>query len=119
MGFGELAGDDGLAIAENGKCILECAQQAVRRFVEDESGLLGGERFERLDALTGPSGKEPGIQKRVSRQAGGDDGRIDSAGSRDGDYADARCDRGLDDALAGVGDSGQAGVGNDRHGLTC
>ena len=89
----------------------------MRRLVEDQRGLLLGQRFQQVGALSRLGRQEAAEVERVGGQAGAGQRGERGRGTRHGLHRDAGIDGGAHQAVAGVGDQRHAGVGDQRdHG---
>ena len=112
--FGEFARHHHGPRAERRFDGLQRFQNAVRRFVENQRGLLFGQRLQRLGALPRLGGQKSAEVEGVGGQAGSRPARSATPKGRARPAPECRIDGGAHQAVAGVGDQRHARVGDQR-----
>ena len=115
--LGQVVGQRCPAVAVHGQGVLQEGCQAKRALVEDERVRRVQVDFEKAPPLAGLARGKAAEGKAVQRQAGEHD-RHDEPG-RPGDHRHlfAGVDGPAHERVAGVGDAGRAGVGDERDAL--
>ena len=116
--LGDLTGEAGKTIAENGGSVGDGVGDAVGRLVEDESAVFDAKAFEGALAFAGTSRKKTEKQELVVRKAGGREGGEERGGTGNGDDRDAMANGESDQAMAGIGDEGHASITDQCNGGT-
>jgi hypothetical protein len=116
--FGEFAGEDGGAWAEDGIDVEEGIEDAVRGLIEDESGWGFGPGFEGFAALALFGREEAAEDEGIGREGGGAESGEKGGGAGDGDDGNAFGGGGGGETKAGIGDEGCTGVGDEGDAFT-
>ncbi len=111
--LGDFAGEAGVAVTENFASVGDGFLDAVRRFVKDDGAVFNAEALERAAAFTVAGGEKTGKEKFLIGHAGSAERGESGGRSGNGHHGNAMADAKGDQAMAGVGDKGHAGVADE------
>lgn len=101
--------------AERRRQLGERRPHAARGVEEHHRARFGRQAREPPGPLAGPAGREPLEAEPFARQSGDGEGRRHRGRPRQRGHRDVRRGRGRGQPVAGVADTGQAGVGDQQH----
>ena len=111
--FAEFAGDADFLLGEELGADGEGFEEAVRGFEEDAGDLAVGRGAEVAFSAAAFDGEEATVEELFGGEAAPDQGGEDGAGAWENRVGEAAFDAGAEEAVAGVADSGHAGIGDE------